>query len=95
VNAAVNSEPRTILYWFHVSMRLRPIKQMAVKGAGALETDEPDMATFVTQSMPNIRHQMLVKPRLAEHEAAPKHHRQVPASGMPESRLNPPMKRSK
>lgn len=58
VKAAVNSEPRSILDWFHISMRLRPIEQMAAKVAGALEQDEPEMATFVTQRLPNIRHQM-------------------------------------
>jgi hypothetical protein len=31
VRAAVNSEPRSILDWFHISMRLRPIEQMATK----------------------------------------------------------------
>ena len=40
------------------SMRLRPIEQMAAKVAGALEKDEPDMATFLTERLPNIRHQM-------------------------------------
>ena len=58
VKAAVNSEPRSILDWFHISMRLRPIEQMAAKVAGALEKDEPDMATFLTERLPNIRHQM-------------------------------------
>jgi hypothetical protein len=58
VRAAVNSEPRNILDWFHLSMRLRPIEQMAAKVAGALEKDEPEMATFVAQRLPNIRHQM-------------------------------------
>jgi hypothetical protein len=58
VTAAVDSEPRSILDWFHISMRLRPIEQMAAKVADALEQDEPDMATFVTQRLPNIRHQM-------------------------------------
>jgi len=58
VKAAANSEPRSILDWFHISMRLRPIEQMASKVAGALEKDAPEMATFVTQCLPNIRHQM-------------------------------------
>jgi len=58
VKAAVNSEPRSILDWFHISMPLRPIEQMVAKVAGVLEKDEPDMATFVTQRLPNIRHQM-------------------------------------
>jgi glutathione S-transferase len=39
-------------------MRLRPIEQMAAKVAVALEDGEPDMATFVRQRLPNIRHQM-------------------------------------
>jgi len=58
VEAAITSQPRSILDWFHISMRLRPIEQMAVKVAGALEKDAPDMATFVTPRLPNIRHQM-------------------------------------
>ena len=31
VQAAVDSEPRSILDWFHISMRLRPIEQMATR----------------------------------------------------------------
>jgi hypothetical protein len=41
VKAAVNFEPRSILDWFHISMRLRTIEQMAAKVAGALEKDAP------------------------------------------------------
>jgi hypothetical protein len=41
VQAAVTSEPRSILDWFHISMRLRPIEQMATKVAVALDAGEP------------------------------------------------------
>jgi hypothetical protein len=58
VQAAVNSEPRSILDWFHISLRPRPIEQMATKVAVALEDGAPDMAAFVRQSLPNVRHQM-------------------------------------
>ena len=56
--AAINSEPRSILDWFHISMRLRPIEQMATKVAAALDDGEPIMAAFVRERLPNIRHQM-------------------------------------
>jgi len=58
VKAAVNSEPRSILDWFHISMRLRPIEQMAAKVAVALDEGNPDMAALVRQRLPNVRHQM-------------------------------------
>jgi hypothetical protein len=58
VQAAVNSEPRSILDWFHISMRRRPIEQMASKVAVALDNGEPDMAAFVRQRLPNVRYQM-------------------------------------
>jgi hypothetical protein len=58
VQAAVTSEPRSILDWFHISMRLRPIEQMANKVAVALDDDEPAMAALVRQRLPNVRHQM-------------------------------------
>jgi hypothetical protein len=58
VQAAINSEPRSILDWFHISMRLRPIEQMATKVAAALEDAESDMADFVTKRLPNVRYQM-------------------------------------
>jgi hypothetical protein len=58
VQAAVTSEPRSILDWFHISMRLRPIEQMANKVAVALDDDEPAMAALVRQRLPNVRHQI-------------------------------------
>jgi hypothetical protein len=58
VHAAVNSEPRSILDWFHISMRLRPIEQMATKVALALEDVDPDVAAVVREKLPNVRHQM-------------------------------------
>jgi hypothetical protein len=56
--AAVTSEPRSILDWYHISMRLRPIEQMASKVAVALDDGEPNMAALVRQRLPNVRHQM-------------------------------------
>lgn len=58
VKAAVNSEPRSILDWFHIGMRLRPIEQMATKVAVALDDGEPDMAALVRQRLPSVRYQM-------------------------------------
>jgi hypothetical protein len=58
VQAAVDSEPRSILDWFHISMRLRPIEQMAAKVAVALDDGEPNMAALIRQRVPNVRHQM-------------------------------------
>ena len=58
VQAAIKSEPRSILDWFHISMRLRPIEQMATKVAAALNDGEPEMAAFVRLKLPNLRHQM-------------------------------------
>ena len=47
-----------ILDWFHISVRLRPIEQMATKVVAALCDGEPDMASFVRLKRPNVRHQM-------------------------------------
>jgi hypothetical protein len=58
IQAAIDSEPRSILDWFHISMRLRPIEQMAPKVATALDDGERDMAAFVRERLPNVRHQM-------------------------------------
>jgi hypothetical protein len=58
IQAAIDSEPRSILDWFHISMRLRPIEQMATKVAVALDDGKPDMAAFVRERLPNVRHQM-------------------------------------
>ena len=58
VQAAIQCEPRSILDWFHISMRLRPIEQMVTKVAAALCDGEPDMASFVRLKLPNVRHQM-------------------------------------
>jgi hypothetical protein len=58
VQAAIKSEPLSILDWFHISMRLRPIEQMAAKVAATLNDGEPAMAAFVRQKLPNVRHQM-------------------------------------
>ncbi len=58
VQAAVSSEPRSILDWFYISMRLRPIEQMAAKVAVALDEGDPGMTALVRQRLPNVRHQM-------------------------------------
>ncbi|MEO7208315.1 MAG: hypothetical protein ABI145_16395 [Steroidobacteraceae bacterium] len=58
VQVAIKSEPLSILDRFRISMRLRPIEQMATKDAAALNDCEPDIAAFVRLRLPNLRHQM-------------------------------------
>jgi hypothetical protein len=58
VNAAVPQEPRSILDWFHISMRLRPIEQMGPKVAALLDATDPDAAATVRLKLPRLRHQM-------------------------------------
>jgi hypothetical protein len=58
VRAAVDAEPRSIVDWFHFSMRLRPIEQMAPNVALSLDDGEPAMAAFVRRKLPHVRHQM-------------------------------------
>lgn len=57
VQAPIKSEPLSILDWFHISMRLQPIEQLATKVVAAL-IGEPDMAAFVRLKRPNFLHQM-------------------------------------
>jgi hypothetical protein len=47
-----------ILDWFHVSMRLRSIEQMAPKVATVLGEQDPDAAALTLQKVPRIRYQM-------------------------------------
>jgi hypothetical protein len=58
VNAALPQEPRSILDWFHVSLRLRPIEQMGPKVAALLDGTEPDAAATIRLKLPRLRHQM-------------------------------------
>jgi hypothetical protein len=60
VKAASPEGSRSILDWFHISMRLRSIEQMAPKVAGVLQEQEqdPDAAALTLQKVPRIRYQM-------------------------------------
>ena len=58
VQAAIQCEPHSILDWFHISMRLRPIEQMAPKVVTALGDGDRYMTAFLRFKLPNIRHQM-------------------------------------
>jgi hypothetical protein len=49
---------RSILEWFHISMRLRSIEQMAPKVAGVLKEQDPHAAALTLQKVPRIRYQM-------------------------------------
>jgi hypothetical protein len=49
---------RSILDWFHISMRLRSIEQMAPKVAGVLKDQDPDAEALTLQKVPRIRYQM-------------------------------------
>jgi hypothetical protein len=58
VQAAVQTPPRSILDWFHISMRLRHIEQMAPKVASLFWEDDSMIASTIEQKLPRIRHQM-------------------------------------
>jgi len=49
---------RSILDWFHISMRLRPIEQMVPKIAAALKELDADIGEFILQKTPRVRYQM-------------------------------------
>jgi hypothetical protein len=49
---------RGILDWFHISMRLRSIEQMAPNAAGVLKEKDPDAAELTLKKVPRIRYQM-------------------------------------
>jgi hypothetical protein len=58
VQAAFQTPPRSILDWFHISMRLRHIEQMAPKVASSFWEDDSTIASTIEQKLPRIRHQM-------------------------------------
>jgi len=58
VKAASPQGSRSILDWFHISMRLRSIEQMAPKVANALKQQDPDAAALTLEKVPRIRYQM-------------------------------------
>jgi hypothetical protein len=58
VNAVSPTSCRSILDWFHISMRLRPIEQMAPKIAAALKQLDTGIGEFILQKTPRVRYQM-------------------------------------
>jgi hypothetical protein len=58
VQAEIGTPPRSILDWFHISMRLRHIEQMAPNIASLLSDRDPIIASTIEQKLPRIRHQM-------------------------------------
>jgi hypothetical protein len=58
VKTASPEGSQSILDWFHISMRLRSIEQMAPKVAGVLKEQDPDAAALTPQKVPRIRYQM-------------------------------------
>jgi hypothetical protein len=58
VKAVSPEASRSILDWFHISMRLRSIEQMALKVADVLHGQDPDAAALTLQKVPRIRYQM-------------------------------------
>jgi hypothetical protein len=58
VKTASPQGSRSILDWFHISMRLRSIEQMTPKVAGVLNEQDPDAAALTLQKVPRIRYQM-------------------------------------
>jgi hypothetical protein len=58
VIAAPPNAPRGILDWFHISMRLRPIEQMAPGLAELLGGAGQGIAETLRLKLPRVRHQM-------------------------------------
>ena len=58
VQGAVPQEPRNILDWFHISMRLRPIEQMGTNIADVLGVVDADTAAAIRDKLPRLRYQM-------------------------------------
>lgn len=56
VESATGREVRSVLDWFHISMRLRPIEQMHHTAGGSIASSDGS-AQFATL-LPNLRHQM-------------------------------------
>jgi hypothetical protein len=58
VQRATENSARSILDWFHISMRLRAVEQMTTKTAAAIEAINPELAAMVRKKFPRVRHQM-------------------------------------
>ena len=58
VSAVSPDTSRSILDWFHISMRLRPIEQMVPKIAAALKQLDVGVSEFILEKMPRVRYQM-------------------------------------
>jgi hypothetical protein len=58
VERATDNSARSILDWFHISMRLRAIEQMTTKTAAVIESVDPDLAATMRENLPRVRHQM-------------------------------------
>jgi hypothetical protein len=58
VSAVSPNTCRSILDWFHISMRLRPIEQMVPKIAAALKQLDVGVSEFILEKMPRVRYQM-------------------------------------
>jgi hypothetical protein len=58
VSAVSPNTCRSILDWFHISMRLRPIEQMVPKIAEALKQLDVGIGEFILEKMPRVRYQM-------------------------------------
>jgi hypothetical protein len=58
VSAVSPNTCRSILDWFHISMRLRPIEQMVPKIAAALKQLDVSIGEFILEKMPRVRYQM-------------------------------------
>jgi hypothetical protein len=58
VQRATENSAQSILDWFHISMRLRAIKQMATKTAAIVEATNPMLAGIIRENLPRVRYQM-------------------------------------
>src|SRR5258708_23101332 len=58
VQAAIGAPPRNVLDWFHISMRLRHVEQMATKVADLIAEADPNIASTIQQKLPRLRYQM-------------------------------------
>jgi len=58
VQGAVPEEPRNILDWLHISMRLRPIEQMGPNLADVLGEVDAGTAAAIRVKLPRLRYQM-------------------------------------
>jgi hypothetical protein len=58
VSAVSPNSCRSILDWFHISMRLRPIEQMVPKIAETLKQLDVGIGNIILEKMPRVRYQM-------------------------------------